>query len=122
MKLSASVNRLQGVANNIQNAISYLDVQDGVLQGAASILSRMAELKTLSQDDLKTVLILLTTIRNSGTYRYSSIKSVKKPLMELVCSLLRLQQELRMRFLEALMYKIIQLVSTRLHVVQPVQS
>ena len=53
MKLSASVNRLQGVANNIQNAISYLDVQDGVLQGAASILSRMAELKTLSQDVLK---------------------------------------------------------------------
>ena len=53
MKLSASVNRLQGVANNIQNAISYLDVQDGVVQGAASILSRMAELKTLSQDVLK---------------------------------------------------------------------
>ena len=34
--------------------MSYLDVQDGVLQGAASILlSRMAELKALSQDVLK---------------------------------------------------------------------
>jgi flagellin len=53
MKLKASINRMQGVANNIQNAVSYLDVQDGVLQGAASIVSRMAELKSLSQDVLK---------------------------------------------------------------------
>ena len=98
MKLSASVNRLQGVANNIQNAISYLDVQDGVLQGAASILSRMAELKTLNQDVLKNSSDIANYNTNSGTYRYSSIKSVKKPLMELVCLLLRLQQELRMRF------------------------
>ena len=53
MKLNASINRMQGVSNNIQNAISYLDVQDGILQGAASIVSRMAELKSLSQDVLK---------------------------------------------------------------------
>ena len=53
MKLNASINRMQGVSNNIQNAISYLDVQDGVMQGAASIVSRMAELKALSQDVLK---------------------------------------------------------------------
>ena len=53
MKLNASINRLRGVSNNIQNAMSYLDVQDGVLQGAAGILSRMAELKALSQDVLK---------------------------------------------------------------------
>jgi len=53
MKLKASINRMQGVANNIQNAVSYLDVQDGVLQGAASIVSRMAELKSLSQVVLK---------------------------------------------------------------------
>ena len=53
MKLKASINRMQGVSNNIQNAVSYLDVQDGVLQGAASIVSRMAELKSLSQDVLK---------------------------------------------------------------------
>ena len=32
MKLNASINRLRGVSNNIQNAMSYLDVQDGVLQ------------------------------------------------------------------------------------------
>ena len=48
-----SINRMQGVSNNIQNATSYLDVQDGILQGAAGIVSRMAELKSLSQDVLK---------------------------------------------------------------------
>ena len=53
MKLSASIKRMQGVSNNIQNATSYLDVQDGILQGAAGIVSRMAELKSLSQDVLK---------------------------------------------------------------------
>ena len=53
MKLNASINRLQGVNNNIQNAISFLEVQDGVLQGAADMLTRMGELKALSQDVLK---------------------------------------------------------------------
>jgi flagellin len=53
MKLTASINRLKGVNNNIQNAISFLEVQDGVMQGAASIISRMGELKAFSQDVLK---------------------------------------------------------------------
>ena len=53
MKLNASINRLKGVNNNIQNAISFLEVQDGVMQGAAGILTRMGELKALSQDVLK---------------------------------------------------------------------
>ena len=53
MKLKASADRLRGVQNNIQNAISFLEVQDGVLQGAADILGRMGELKALSQDVLK---------------------------------------------------------------------
>ena len=53
MKLNASANRLRGVQNNIQNAISFLEVQDGVLQGSADILGRMGELKALSQDVLK---------------------------------------------------------------------
>ena len=53
MKLKASATRLRGVQNNIQNAISFLDVQDGVLQGSADILNRMGELKALSQDVLK---------------------------------------------------------------------
>ena len=53
MKLKASATRLRAVQNNIQNAISFLEVQDGVLQGSADILSRMGELKALSQDVLK---------------------------------------------------------------------
>ena len=53
MKLNAAINRLKGVNNNIQNAISFLEVQDGVMQGAASIISRMGELKAFSQDVLK---------------------------------------------------------------------
>ena len=53
MKLNASINRMQGVSNNIQNAVSFLEVQDGVLEGSASIISRMGELKALSQDVLK---------------------------------------------------------------------
>ena len=46
MKLNASANRLRGVQNNIQNAISFLEVQDGVLKGSADILGRMGELKS----------------------------------------------------------------------------
>ena len=53
MKLNASINRLKGVNNNIQNAVSFLEVQDGILQGAADILTRMGELKALNQDVLK---------------------------------------------------------------------
>ena len=53
MKLNASINRLRGVNNNIQNAVSFMEVQDGILQGAADILTRMGELKALSQDVLK---------------------------------------------------------------------
>ena len=33
MKLKASIARLKGVNNNIQNAVSFLEVQDGVLHG-----------------------------------------------------------------------------------------
>ena len=53
MKLSGTINRLSGVEKNIDNAISFLQVQDGVLESAGKILDRMAELKALSQDVLK---------------------------------------------------------------------
>jgi flagellin len=41
------------VEKNIDNAISFLQVQDGVLESGGKILDRMAELKALSQDVLK---------------------------------------------------------------------
>ena len=53
MKLSGTINRLTGVEKNIDNAISFLQVQDGILDSAGKILDRMAELKALSQDVLK---------------------------------------------------------------------
>jgi flagellin len=53
MKLSASINRTKSAIANIQNAISFGDVQDGALQSAARIVDRMAELKSLSLDVMK---------------------------------------------------------------------
>jgi flagellin len=53
MKLESAVTRLQGAEKNIQNGMSFLEVQDGVLANASKIMSRMIELKGLSQDVLK---------------------------------------------------------------------
>ena len=54
MKLSASINRLAGAVNNIQNAQSFLEVQDGMLDTVGRIVDRMSELKGLaSQDPMK---------------------------------------------------------------------
>ena len=54
MKLKASVSRLTGARNNVQNGTSFLEVQDGVLEGAGRIVTRMAELKGLgAQDPMK---------------------------------------------------------------------
>jgi flagellin len=51
MKLSASINRLTGAQNNVQNAISFLEVQDGMLDTVGKIIDRMSELKGLSSSD-----------------------------------------------------------------------
>ncbi|MFP6854266.1 MAG: flagellin, partial [Opitutales bacterium] len=53
MKLNASINRTKAAINNVQNAKSFAEVQDGGLQAAARIVDRMAELKALSLDVLK---------------------------------------------------------------------
>ena len=54
MKLSASLNRLSGAMNNTQNGISFLEVQDGMLETAGKIIDRMSELKGLAgQDPMK---------------------------------------------------------------------
>jgi flagellin len=54
MKLQASINRLSGAANNVQNALSFLEVQDGMLESVGNIVDRMSELKGLaSQDPMK---------------------------------------------------------------------
>jgi len=54
MKLQASINRLSGAQNNVQNAMSFLEVQDGMLDTVGKIIDRMSELKGLaSQDPMK---------------------------------------------------------------------
>jgi flagellin len=57
MKLNASINRLSGAMNNSQNGISFLEVQDGMLDTVGKILDRMSELKGLAaQDPMKNAL------------------------------------------------------------------
>ena len=54
MKLQASINRLSGAQSNVQNALSFLEVQDGMLDTVGKIIDRMSELKGLaSQDPMK---------------------------------------------------------------------
>ena len=51
MKLKSAINRLSGAELNIQNGISFLEVQDGILESIGNIIDRMSELKGLSRDD-----------------------------------------------------------------------
>jgi flagellin len=51
MKLNASVNRLKGARNNVQNGVSFIEVQDGVLDSIGRIVGRMAELKGMATQD-----------------------------------------------------------------------
>ena len=52
-KLRAVVNRTIRAQQNVQNAISFLQVQDGGLTQVGKILDRMSELKTMSLDVTK---------------------------------------------------------------------
>ncbi len=53
MKLSAAAARQGAVEDNISNATSFLQTQDGALQVAGKILDRMSQLKTLYGDATK---------------------------------------------------------------------
>ena len=54
MKLNAAVNRMAGAKNNVQNGISFSEIQDGMLETVGRIVGRMAELKGMaSQDPMK---------------------------------------------------------------------
>ena len=53
MKLTATINREGELQNNISDASSYLQTQDGALQVAGTILDRMSQLETLYQDPTK---------------------------------------------------------------------
>ena len=53
MKLSASIRRTDATSANVNNAIAFLQTQDGVIKTADKILNRMSELATLAQDVTK---------------------------------------------------------------------
>ena len=53
MKLSAAARRQGAVSNNIGNAVSLLQTQDGPLKVSGKVLERMSELKTLYSDITK---------------------------------------------------------------------
>jgi flagellin len=53
MKLNHSIQGLSGASKNIGNAISFLQVQDGILSSAGDIVSRMGELQSMSSDVMK---------------------------------------------------------------------
>ena len=52
MKPNAQLSRISGVRSNIQNAISFLEVQDSALDAAGKIMTRMIELKGFATQDL----------------------------------------------------------------------
>ena len=53
MKLSASIRRTEATQANVNNALSYLETQDGVLKTAEKVVSRMSELIQLAADVTK---------------------------------------------------------------------
>ena len=53
MKLNHSINGLKGASRNVSNAISLLQVQDGILQSAADIVTRIGELQSMASDVTK---------------------------------------------------------------------
>jgi flagellin len=52
-RFDAQINRINAVKNNVGNAISYSQTQDGFLKKVAKALDRMSELATLAQDVTK---------------------------------------------------------------------
>ena len=53
MKLSASIRRTEATQANVNNALSMLQTQDGVLKNAEKVLTRLSELAQLSADVTK---------------------------------------------------------------------
>jgi flagellin-like hook-associated protein FlgL len=52
-KLNSKLDRTEAVRQNIQNGLSYLQVQDGAMSTIAKVVDRMAELRTMAQDVTK---------------------------------------------------------------------
>jgi flagellin len=54
MRFDAQINRINAATNNVSNAVSYTQTQDGFLKKTQKALDRMSELAVLAQDITKT--------------------------------------------------------------------
>lgn len=54
LKFDAQINRIQAAKDNVGNAVSYAQTQDGFLNKVGKALDRMSELAMLAQDETKT--------------------------------------------------------------------
>jgi flagellin len=54
LKFDAQVNRIQAAKDNVGNAVSFSQTQDGFLNKVGKALDRMSELSMLAQDETKT--------------------------------------------------------------------
>jgi flagellin len=52
-KLNSKLSRTEAVRQNIQNGLSYLQVQDGAMTTVAKVVDRMSELRTMASDVTK---------------------------------------------------------------------
>jgi flagellin len=76
MKLSASIRRTEATQANVNNALSYLQTQDGVLKSADKVLSRMAELAQMATD--------VTKSANDKALYQTEVDSLKKQLASMI--------------------------------------
>jgi flagellin len=76
MKLSASIRRTEATQANVNNSISLLQTQDGVLKTAEKVLTRMAELSSLATD--------VTKSTNDLALYQSEVNSLKVQLGSLI--------------------------------------
>jgi len=76
MKLSASIRRTEATQANVNNALSYLQTQDGVLKSADKVLSRMAELAQMATD--------VTKSTNDKALYQTEVDSLKKQLASMI--------------------------------------
>ena len=70
MKFDAQSSRINAASNNVSNAISYTQTQDGFLQQVGKALNRMSELSVSAQDATKT-----DTDRSLYNAEYSQLAS-----------------------------------------------
>ena len=89
MKLSSAIGRNKSILSNIQNAHSFAEVQDGALSSAAKIVDRAAELKALSLDVVKVQVTEKITVPSFNHFKTSCMRSRKRHLTPLHCSLLK---------------------------------